>query len=124
VVRELGPDVPLHFTAFHPDFKMMDVPPTPFGTLTRAREIAIKNGVRYAYTGNVDDEEGGSTWCHKCGALLIGRRGYDLTHWGLDEKGACRECNTTCAGVFEAQAGTWGSKRRPVHLAEFRSASA
>ncbi|HID50243.1 MAG TPA: AmmeMemoRadiSam system radical SAM enzyme [Chromatiales bacterium] len=76
VVRELGPDVPLHFTAFHPDFKMMDVPPTPFGTLTRAREIAIKNGVRYAYTGNVHDEAGESTYCHSCGQKLIGRDWY------------------------------------------------
>ncbi len=124
VVEELGPDVPMHFTAFHPAYKMMDVPPTPYETLARARRIAMRNGVRYAYTGNVADDEGGSTWCHQCGALLIGRRGYDLTHWGLDEHGACRECGAPCAGVFEAQPGTWGSRRLPVHLAEFRAASA
>ena len=67
VVEHLGPDVPMHFTAFHPDYKMLDVPPTPPATLTRARQIAIDNGVRYAYTGNVHDEEGGSTFCHACG---------------------------------------------------------
>jgi pyruvate formate lyase activating enzyme len=119
VVNELGPDVPMHFTAFHPDWKMMDVPSTPFNTLTRAREIAMNNGVRYAYTGNVHDEKGESTYCHHCGEKLIGRDWYVLSTWNLDEHGACNKCGTPCAGVFEAQAGTWGSRRQPVRLRDF-----
>jgi pyruvate formate lyase activating enzyme len=117
VVSELGPEVPMHFTAFHPDWKMRDVPPTPPKTLTRAREIALRNGVRYAYTGNVHDSDGGSTWCHSCGALLIERDWYRLGHWGLDAEGRCKACGTPCAGVFEAKAGTWGARRLPVSIA-------
>ncbi|MCB1877025.1 MAG: AmmeMemoRadiSam system radical SAM enzyme, partial [Chromatiales bacterium] len=117
VVENLGPDVPMHFTAFHPDWKMLDYPPTPPATLGRARHIAMDNGVRYAYTGNVHDEDGGSTFCHHCGAKLIGRDWYRLTHWGLDAHGACAGCGTPLAGVFEAKAGTWGPRRQPVHLA-------
>jgi pyruvate formate lyase activating enzyme len=83
VAGKLGPDVPMHFTAFHPDYKMRDRPPTPPATLARARRIALANGIRYAYTGNVHDEEGGSTYCHACGAHLIGRDGYTLTAWNL-----------------------------------------
>jgi pyruvate formate lyase activating enzyme len=83
VVERLGPDVPLHFTAFHPDFRMLDRPPTPPAVLRRAREIALKNGVRYAYVGNVHDRTGDSTYCHECGHLLIGRDWYVLTDWNL-----------------------------------------
>ena len=119
VVENLGPNVPMHFTAFHPDWKMRDKPSTPFETLSRAREIAIKNGVRYAYTGNVPDEKGGSTYCHNCGKTLIGRRNYDLTCWNLTQDGACQYCGTDCAGVFEAKPGTWGSRFQPVHLKEY-----
>jgi pyruvate formate lyase activating enzyme len=119
VLKELGPDVPMHFTAFHPDWKMLDVPPTPFGTLTRARNIALNNGVRYAYTGNVHDEKGESTYCHHCGEKLIGRDWYVLSTWNLDEHGACKKCGTACAGVFEAKPGTWGSRRQPVRLRDF-----
>src|SRR5215471_17062274 len=103
IVRKLGPDVPLHFTAFHPDWKMMDKPPTPPSTLTRARQIARRNGLHYVYTGNVHDEAGGSTYCHTCDALLIGRDWYELTAWGLGELGRCRKCGTPCAGVFDAR---------------------
>ncbi|MDD3519535.1 MAG: AmmeMemoRadiSam system radical SAM enzyme, partial [Chromatiales bacterium] len=117
VVDELGPDVPMHFTAFHPDWKMLDVPSTPPATLTRAREIAKENGVRYAYTGNVHDTDGGSTWCHACGALLIGRDWYVITDWNLTEGCACPKCGTKPAGVFEAKPGDWGAKRLPVRLA-------
>ena len=119
VVKELGPDVPMHFTAFHPDWKMMDVPSTPTSTLIRSREIAMKNGVHYAYTGNVHDEAGESTYCHHCGEKLIGRDWYVLSTWNLDEHGACKKCGTTCAGVFESKAGTWGSRRQPVRLRDF-----
>jgi pyruvate formate lyase activating enzyme len=117
VVKELGPDVPMHFTAFHPDWKMMDVPSTPTSTLTRSREIAMKNGVRYAYTGNVHDEKGESTYCHQCGADLIGRDWYIITHWNIDANGCCPHCGEPVAGVFEASHGDWGSKRMPVRIA-------
>jgi len=119
VVEQLGPDVPMHFTAFHPDYKMMDRPPTPAATLTRAREIAMKNGVRYAYTGNVIDETGGSTWCHGCGQRLIGRSQYLLTEWNLTGEGRCNKCGTACPGVFEAEPGTWGARRLPVRLRDY-----
>ena len=119
VVANLGPDVPMHFSAFHPDWKMRDVPPTPPATLARARAIAMKNGVRYAYTGNVHDEKGGSTYCHQCGAQLIGRDWYDITAWNLDPQGKCKACGATCAGVFADKPGAWGSKRVPVHLKNY-----
>ena len=119
VVENLGPDVPMHFTAFHPDWKMMNVPPTPPETLTRARRIAMENGVRYAYTGNVHDEDGGSTYCHQCNGKLIGRDWYVITEWNLDKHGRCQSCGTACVGVFEATAGTWGARRLPVRLKNF-----
>jgi pyruvate formate lyase activating enzyme len=119
VVATLGPDVPMHFTAFHPDWKMLDTPPTPPATLTRARSIAMQNGVRYAYTGNVHDSEGGSTWCHHCGGLLIERDWYELGRWGLDAHGKCAKCGTALPGVFEAKPGTWGARRLPVRMAAY-----
>lgn len=119
VVKELGPEVPMHFTAFHPDWKMMDRPPTPASTLTKARRIAMANGVRYAYTGNIHDPTGGSTWCHNCGQLLIGRDWYVLTDWHLTPEGRCDNCNTACAGVFEARPGNWGARRVPIRLKDY-----
>ena len=119
VVEHLGVDVPMHFTAFHPDWKMRDKPATPAKTLTMAREIAMKNGVRYAYTGNVYDESGESTYCHQCGHKLIGRNRYVLTEWHLTETGQCQHCGATCAGVFDKTMGTWGAKRLPVRLRDF-----
>ncbi|MDH5735535.1 MAG: AmmeMemoRadiSam system radical SAM enzyme, partial [Gammaproteobacteria bacterium] len=116
VVESLGPDVPMHFTAFHPDWKMMDIPSTPSLTLTRARNIAMENGVRYAYTGNVHDKTGESTYCHQCGDILIGRDWYELSDWNLDGNGCCLKCGTPLAGRFEAKAGKWGSRRQPVRL--------
>ena len=118
VVEHLGPDVPMHFTAFHPDYRLRDRPPTPPATLARARTIARANGVRYAYTGNVHDAEGGSTWCARCGELLIERDWYRLGQWGLDGQGACRSCGTAVAGVFESAPGDWGAKRIPVRIHE------
>ncbi len=116
VVDELGPDVPMHFTAFHPDFKMRDKPSTPLSTLVRAREIALENGVRYAYTGNAFDKSGQSTYCHSCGDLLIGRDWYELSEWNLDASGCCASCGAACSGAFEAERGHWGARRRPVRL--------
>lgn len=119
VVENLGPDVPIHFTAFHPAWKMLDKPPTPSHTLTMARRIAMKNGIRYAYTGNVHDSQGGSTYCHQCGNLLIGRDWYVLSTWNLTAEGKCNRCDTPCAGVFLPQPGVWGARRLPVRLKDF-----
>ena len=119
IARTLGPDVPVHFSAFHPDWKMRDTPPTPPSTLTRARQIAQANGIRYAYTGNVHDPEGGSTYCHDCGGVLIGRDWYRLTAWTLTDDGHCRSCGTACAGVFAGPPGTWGRRRAVVQMGAF-----
>lgn len=119
IVTNLGPDVPVHFTAFHPDYKMLNTPRTPTSTLRRARDIALGNGIRYAYTGNVHDEEGGSTYCHGCGVRLIGRDWYMMTDWNLTEGGLCCSCGVACSGVFDARPGTWGARRQPIQLAHY-----
>ncbi len=116
IVERLGPEVPLHLTAFHPAFKITDRPPTPPETLTRARRIARAQGLRYVYTGNVRDAEGGSTYCHACGERLIERDGYRIGRWRLDGEGRCAACGAPCAGVLEARPGDWGPRRAPVRL--------
>jgi len=113
----LGLDVPWHFSAFHPDYRMRDVPPTPPATLVRARDIARRHGIHHVFTGNVHDPARDSTWCPACGALLIGRDWYEITAWHLDAHGCCAACGVRCAGVFEARPGTWGARRQPVRLA-------
>ena len=118
IVKNLGPDVPLHFTAFHPTYKLLDLPPTPAMTLRKARDIALKNGVRYCYLGNIDDPEGETTSCHHCGKILIGRQWYEITNWNLKD-GKCKSCGTVCAGLFEKKPGAWGSKRLPVNPSDF-----
>ncbi len=118
VVDNLGPDVPHHFTAFHPDFKMLDRPPTPVQTLRRARQIALGNGLRYVYTGNVHDPDGQTTRCHGCGTVVIERDGYRLGRWGLDGKSRCLTCSEPCAGVFEDSPGGWGERRLPVWMGD------
>ena len=117
IMEHLGPDVPLHFTAFHPDWKMMDKSHTPPSTLTRAREIALRNGLRYVYTGNVHDRRGGTTRCHECQAPLIVRDWYVLHGWNLTDDGRCANCGTPCSGTFDGPPGEWGAKRLPVRLA-------
>lgn len=116
VYKELGPDVPMHFTAFHPAHHMTDRPATPPETLTRARDIAAANGIRYPYTGNVSDLCGQNTVCHRCGALLIERCWYQLGIWNLDREGRCTACGTKCAGIFDAAPGTWGGRRQPIRI--------
>ncbi|MBL8574031.1 MAG: AmmeMemoRadiSam system radical SAM enzyme [Hyphomicrobiaceae bacterium] len=116
VARELGPDVPLHFSAFHPDYRMLDKPNTPAATLARARQIAMARGLRYVYVGNVHDVGRQTTWCPSCGEAVIGRDWHLLTGWALDH-GACRACGTPIAGVFEHRPGDWGRKRVPVDIA-------
>jgi pyruvate formate lyase activating enzyme len=116
IVNELGEDVPLHFSAFHPDYKMMDVSATPADKLKEARELALSSGLHYVYTGNVHDSHGGSTWCPECGELLIERDWYVLGTWNLNHQGGCRNCGTEIPGRFDANPGTWGAKRLPVVL--------
>jgi len=119
IMENLGRNVPLHFTAFHPDWKMMDKPRTPQRTLTQARKIAMKNGLRYVYTGNVHDFDGESTYCHHCKERLIGRDWYELSTWNVStvgHSGFCNKCGTKVAGVFDGPPGNWGAKRLPIYL--------
>lgn len=115
ILERLGPDVPLHFTAFHPDFKMRDVPPTPISTLTRARALALKKGMHHVYTGNVHDANSQSTYCASCGDMLIERDWYDLGKYRING-GACMSCGAPVAGRFDDQAGDWGPKRLPIAM--------
>jgi pyruvate formate lyase activating enzyme len=116
MVRELGPEVPLHFTAFHPAWRMLDTPPTPSSTVRRARRIALRRGLRYVYTGNIHDPDGQATLCHACGSTVIGRDGYEITGWDLDASGRCRACGTPLPGALEPAPGRWGSRRVPVRM--------
>jgi len=116
IVENLGLDVPLHFSAFHPDWKMMDKPNTPGDTLKRAQRIALKHGINHVYLGNIHDHAGSSTYCKNCGETLIGRDWYELSDWRLDDGGKCTTCGTQCDGRFDGPPGTWGRKRQPVSL--------
>jgi pyruvate formate lyase activating enzyme len=117
ILEHLGAEVPLHYTAFHPDFKLTDRPPTPPATLSRARAIARRVGLRHVYTGNVHDPEGASSYCAGCGARVIERDWYALGEWRLDRRGACLACGAPFAGVFDGPPGAWGRRRMPVRLA-------
>jgi pyruvate formate lyase activating enzyme len=119
IARELGPDVPLHFTAFHPDYKLSDIPATPPATLARARRIAIANGLHYVYTGNVHDAEGGTTYCPHCANAVIVRDWHRILNYRVSDDGACRECGGHIAGRFERFAKPFGPRRIPVRLAGF-----
>ncbi|GAA2586815.1 AmmeMemoRadiSam system radical SAM enzyme [Dactylosporangium fulvum] len=114
--EHLGPDVPLHFSAFHPDFKMRDVPRTPPETLTRARKIALDTGLRYVYTGNVHDPDGQSTRCPGCATPVIVRDWYDLRSYELTDDGHCVHCGHAIPGVFDGPPGGWGRRRLPVSI--------
>jgi len=117
IAAKLGPDVPLHFTAFHPDWKMLDKPRTPPATLTRARRIALANGLHFVYVGNVHDRAGGSTYCATCGTRVIERDWYQLGAWRLTPSGACQSCGNQIPGVFTGPPGDWGARRMGVRLA-------
>jgi pyruvate formate lyase activating enzyme len=117
IAGKLGPDVPVHFTAFHPDWKMLDTPRTPPATLMRARKIALANGLHYVYTGNVHDRRGGSTYCPECRTRVIERDWYQLGEWQLTGGGECGKCGTRIPGVFAGMPGTWGPRRTSVRLA-------
>ena len=115
IADELGPDVPLDFTAFHPDFHMLDKPSTSMASLLQARDIAKAHGLHYVYVGNVHDVADGSTWCPSCGKLVIERDYYRLGSWAI-HGGCCQHCGVKIAGVFENQPGTWGPRRLPVEI--------
>ena len=119
IARELGPDTPLHFSAFHPDHRMRDVPPTPKATLDRARFQALEAGLNHVYTGNVRDPQRQSTFCDLCGETLIVRDGYEIAAFRLDARGRCLACGKPPAGRFEASPGTWGRRRAPVAIAAY-----
>jgi pyruvate formate lyase activating enzyme len=116
VAGELGSETPLHFSAFHPDYRLLDHPPTPKATLVRARAQALANGLKHVYVGNVRDSAGETTYCASCGAALIGRDGYELTAYWLDASGACRRCGAPLAGRFAPAPGHWGARRRPIDI--------
>jgi pyruvate formate lyase activating enzyme len=116
IMAECGPNVPLHFTAFHPDFRMMSYARTPADTLLRARDIARKTGLHHVYVGNIHHKAAQSTYCPGCGALVIGRDWHILSDWHLDDHGACITCGTAIAGIFDGPPGTWGNKRQPVRI--------
>ena len=117
MAEQLGPDTPLHFSAFHPDFKLLDLPPTPPATLLRARRQAKAAGLHHVYTGNIRDPEGQSTYCGQCGELLIGRSGYTIRSFQLAAGGVCPRCATPLPGRFDARPGTFGSRRIPLTIA-------
>ena len=117
IAAHLGVDVPLHFSAFFPAWKMLDHPPTPLATLQRARAIARANGLHHVYTGNVSDDAGAATYCPGCGAAVVRRDGYRVADWAIrpgTDGGVCTACGARVAGVFEAQPGDWGGRRRCV----------
>jgi len=117
IVQNLGRDVPLHFSAFHPDWKMRDVPATPAATLRRARETALRAGLRYVYTGNVHDEAGGTTHCPACGEAVIVRDWYEIRAYHLTDEGACAFCGQELAGRYGKFGKPFGARRIPVRLA-------
>ena len=117
IARELGPDVPLHFSAFHPDWKMTDIPATPAATLTRARAIALRHGLHYVYTGNVHDTEGDTTFCPHCGNAVIVRDWYNILNYRVSDEGRCRECGGFIAGRYQHFGKAFGARRIPVRLA-------
>ena len=116
IAAELGPQVPLHFTAFHPDYKLDDLPATPGATLMRARRIAQEEGLQHVYTGNVHDTEGGTTFCPQCHAALIVRDWHRILRYEVTDDGRCPHCTAQVPGLFEAYAGSFGTRRIPVRL--------
>jgi pyruvate formate lyase activating enzyme len=114
LVQELGPEVPLHLSAFHPDWKMTDLPATPSATLSRARRIALDAGLNYVYTGNVHDPEGGTTYCPACRHATIVRDWYDIHHYDLTPEGCCPNCGASIGGRFGAFGRPFGRNRIPV----------
>ena len=116
ISEHLGPDVPLHFSAFHPDYRLRTHPPTTHQSLLKAKQIASRNGLNYVYLGNVHDPENAATICPACDLLLIGRVGYTIIGWHLDEKGSCESCGQNIPGVLEATHGSWGNRYQRIQI--------
>lgn len=123
VATRLRPDIPIHFNAFHPDFRMLDTQRTPPETLLRARRIALQVGLSHVYVGNIHDAEAQSSYCTGCGTRVIGRDWHQLSHWGLSDTGTCRSCGTTFPGVIDGPPGRWGRRRQQVRFGQSTSAS-
>lgn len=119
IAAELGADTPLHFTAFHPDHRMRDRPPTPKATLDKARHIGVRNGLKHVYVGNVRDPQRQTTYCASCGEALILRNSHAIATYALDARGGCLACGTPLAGRFGERAGSWGARRQPVEIANY-----
>ena len=117
-LADLDPTVPLHFSAFHPDYKMLDVPATPLASLRRARARGRANGLHHVYVGNVHDPDADSSYCTGCGACVVQRDWYTISGYGLTDDGCCSVCGVAMAGVFDGPVGTWGPRRLPVRLAD------
>lgn len=115
-MRELGPDVPLHFTAFHPDYKLVDRPPTTAATLREARRIALAEGLKYVYLGNIRGIGGGCTDCPVCHSSLIERDGYAILNYQLTAEACCPSCGVRIAGYFAPPEAAFGNRRIPVQL--------
>jgi pyruvate formate lyase activating enzyme len=116
IYDHLGCDVPLHFTAFHPDYKMIDVAATPKSTVMRARRIARDAGLNYVYTGNVFDLEGGTTYCPACGIALVERDWHQIIAYRVTPDAACPDCGTAIAGRFEVYSQAFGRRRIPLRI--------
>ena len=116
IINELGPETPIHFSAFHPDYKMTDKPSTPLSTLVKARDIARENGMHHVYTGNVSYTPGDTTFCAQCGSTLIEREWYEIASYRLTESANCKNCEAQLVGIFDSVAGHWGAKRKPIRL--------
>ncbi len=116
ITEKLGADVPLHFSAFHPAYKLINHPSTTHTSLLQAQRIAQKNGLKYVYLGNVHDPENASTHCPYCGETVIGRAGYTITKWQLDTKGRCTSCGQALPGIFDPTPGTWGNRYQRISM--------
>jgi AmmeMemoRadiSam system radical SAM enzyme/AmmeMemoRadiSam system protein B/AmmeMemoRadiSam system protein A len=123
VLEHLGDEVPMHFTAFHPDFRMMDYSRTDPSLLIRAQEIAWAEGIRYAYVGNVHDRQRQSTFCHRCKNLLVDRNWYELGEYRIDADGRCSHCRQAIPGRFGNTCGSWGAKRQPIRIEDFSAST-
>ena len=118
VASHLGDSVPIHFSAFHPDWKMLDIPATPAATLKRARQIAMANGLKYVYTGNIHDADGDTSYCSSCHTPLIIRDWYKIEDYRLTPAAQCPKCGTLCAGRFDEKPGRWGARRQPIRITD------